>query len=152
VPQLLLATPEFAAAAWAVLDGEVEDKRVKVILVGDSGAGKTQIRRRLGGREFEGEHKSTDTAEVTSVEVTSVTETTRPSGAGTSATIARARPLRLQGCRSRLTKEKFGFVGRVERRTCCAGRSTSRSSTTARRCRCGTLAGRPSTLWCTTCF
>jgi len=37
-----LATPEFAAAALAALNDKVEDKRVKVILVGDSGAGKTQ--------------------------------------------------------------------------------------------------------------
>jgi GTPase SAR1 family protein len=74
LPNLLLSTPEFATASLAKLDGEVEDKRVKIILVGDSGAGKTQIRRRLGGRHaFEGEHKSTDTAEVTSVEVTSLT-------------------------------------------------------------------------------
>ena len=42
VSQLLLTTPEFAAASAAALDGDVEDKRVKVILVGDSGAGKTQ--------------------------------------------------------------------------------------------------------------
>jgi TPR repeat protein/GTPase SAR1 family protein len=74
VPHLLLATPEFAAASAAKLDGEIENKRVKVILVGDSGVGKTQIRRRLGGvHAFEAEHTSTDTAEVTSVEVTSLT-------------------------------------------------------------------------------
>jgi GTPase SAR1 family protein len=74
VPHLLLATPEFAAASAAKLDGEIENKRVKVILVGDSGVGKTQIRRRLGGvHAFEEKHTSTDTAEVTSVEVTSLT-------------------------------------------------------------------------------
>jgi TPR repeat protein len=74
VPHLLLATPEFAAASAAKLDGEIENKRVKVILLGDSGVGKTQIRRRLGGvHAFEAKHTSTDTAEVTSVEVTSLT-------------------------------------------------------------------------------
>jgi TPR repeat protein/GTPase SAR1 family protein len=80
VPYLLLATPEFAAASAAKLDGEIENKRVKVILLGDSGVGKTQIRRRLGGvHAFEAKHTSTDTAEVTSVEVTSlcVASTTR---------------------------------------------------------------------------
>jgi ABC-type glutathione transport system ATPase component len=74
VPHLLLATPEFAAASAAKLDGEIENKRVMVILLGDSGVGKTQIRRRLGGvHEFEDKHTSTDTADVTSVEVTSLT-------------------------------------------------------------------------------
>jgi hypothetical protein len=74
LPQLLLTTPEFADSSAAKLDGEVENKRVKVILVGDSGAGKTQIRRRLGGKHaFEPVHESTDTAEVTSVQVTSLT-------------------------------------------------------------------------------
>jgi GTPase SAR1 family protein len=74
VPHLLLATPEFAAASAAKLDGEIENKRVKVILLGDSGVGKTQIRRRLGGvRAFQKKHTSTDAAEVTSVEVTSLT-------------------------------------------------------------------------------
>jgi TPR repeat protein/GTPase SAR1 family protein len=74
LPQLLLTTPEFAASSAAKLDGKVENKRVKVILLGDSGAGKTQIRRRLGGKHaFEAEHNSTDTAEVTSVQVTSLT-------------------------------------------------------------------------------
>jgi GTPase SAR1 family protein len=74
VPHLLLATPEFAAASAAKLDGEIENKRVKVILLGDSGVGKTQIRRRLGGvHEFEDKHTSTDTADVTSVEVMSLT-------------------------------------------------------------------------------
>jgi TPR repeat protein/GTPase SAR1 family protein len=74
VPHLLLATPEFAAASAAKLDGEIENKRVKVILLGDSGVGKTQIRRRLGGvHAFEDKHTSTDTADVTSVEVTSLT-------------------------------------------------------------------------------
>jgi GTPase SAR1 family protein len=53
------------------LNGEVDDRRIKVILVGDSDAGKTQIRRRLGGvLRFEEKHNSTDTAEVTSMEVT----------------------------------------------------------------------------------
>jgi TPR repeat protein/GTPase SAR1 family protein len=74
VPHLLLATPEFAAASAAKLDGEIENKRVKVILLGDSGVGKTQVRRRLGGvHEFQDKHTSTDTAEVSSVEVTSLT-------------------------------------------------------------------------------
>jgi nucleoside phosphorylase/GTPase SAR1 family protein len=73
LPRLLLTTPEFAATAAAKLDGVVGDKRVKVILVGDSGVGKTQIRRRLGGEAFEAEHKSTDTAEVTSINVTFLT-------------------------------------------------------------------------------
>jgi GTPase SAR1 family protein len=73
LPRLLLTTPEFAMSSAAKLDGVVGDKRVKVILVGDSGVGKTQIRRRLGGEAFEAEHKSTDTAEVTNIEVTFLT-------------------------------------------------------------------------------
>jgi TPR repeat protein/GTPase SAR1 family protein len=77
VPHLLLATPEFAAASAAKLDGEIENKRVKVILLGDSGVGKTQIRRRLGGvHAFDAKHTSTDTAEVTSIEVTRVSVAT----------------------------------------------------------------------------
>jgi GTPase SAR1 family protein len=72
VPHLLITSPEFAAASAAVLDGEVEDKRVKVILLGSSGAGKTQVRRRLCNQQFQVVHASTDTAEVTSVEVTCV--------------------------------------------------------------------------------
>jgi GTPase SAR1 family protein len=64
---LFLLTPEFAAAAAAKLDRKVDDKRVKVILMGDSGVGKTQIRHRLSGVEFDPVHKSTDTAEATRV-------------------------------------------------------------------------------------
>jgi GTPase SAR1 family protein len=70
LPWLLLKTIESSASA---LDGDVDDKRIKVIVVGDSGVGKTQLRRRLGGQEFEREHKSTDTAEVSSVDVSFLT-------------------------------------------------------------------------------
>ena len=69
LPWLFLLTPEFAAAAAAKLDRKVDDKRVKVILMGDTGAGKTQIRHRLSGVDFDPVHKSTDTAKATSVHV-----------------------------------------------------------------------------------